>query len=188
MQSETGVVEEKSDYATNDLFIDHDSHDQAFDVRPDASSQFLLSDANIEDKDGLIENEWESADFPTWSSPNVGDRVWVHGNWVLDCNHEEETSHHFDAEIHPINGIATMTPPSLRELGRSTRRGLPDSGVDREVEVGVDAARDVHACRPEPEANPRHRADRDCVVAGLEVNGVSAAAPGADTDGRVAST
>src|SRR6266581_4154033 len=49
MQSETGVVEEKSDYSTSDLPWDHNSHDQSFDVAPDLSSQFLRSDANIED-------------------------------------------------------------------------------------------------------------------------------------------
>ena len=129
MQSETGVVEEKSDYATNDLFIDHDSHDQAFDVRPDASSQFLMSDANIEDKGGLIENEWESNDFPTWAWPNVGDRVWLNGNWVLDCNHEEGTSQHYDAEIHPMRAIAAM---------RHEVHTLPGSGTTPVAVTGTD--------------------------------------------------
>jgi hypothetical protein len=129
MQSETGVVREKSDYSTNDLPWDHDTHDMAFDVRPDASSRFLMSDANIDDKGGLIENEWEYGDFPQWAWPNLRDRAWVNGNWVLDCNHEEGISEHYDAEIHPMRAIATM---------RQQTHTLPGSGTTPVAVTGTD--------------------------------------------------
>ena len=52
-------------------------------------------------------------------------------------------------------------------------RRLPDSRVDREVDVDIDAGCDVHAGWLESEADARGRADRDRVDAGLELDGAA---------------
>ena len=108
MQNLTGVVEEKSHVSHTDLPMSHDSHDHNFDVLPDAGSQYLMSDANLIDEDGHMEIEWEVNDFPEWAWPNIGDRVWVNGNWILDCSHKGGTSGHHSAEIHPPRAVASI--------------------------------------------------------------------------------
>ncbi len=107
MQTLTGIVEAKSDIAPNELPMEHDSHDHNYKVRPDPAAEWLMSDVNIDDENGLVENEWEVNDFPEWAWPNIGDRVWVNGNWILDCSHEGEDGHHA-AEIHPPRAIASI--------------------------------------------------------------------------------
>jgi hypothetical protein len=129
MQSLTGVVENKSDVSPNDLPAEHDSHDQNFDVVPDPSSQFLMSDANLLDHGGTMENEWEVNDFPEWAWPNIGDRVWLNGNWVLDCSHNEPISGHHNAEIHPPRAVASM---------RDEMHTLPGSGTTPVALKGTD--------------------------------------------------
>ena len=128
MQNLTGMVEDKSHVTNTDLPFAHDSHDHNFDVRPDPSSSFLLSDANLADKEGLMEIEWEINDFPEWAWPNVGDRVWLNGNWILDCGHAGDSTGHHLAEIHPPRAIASI---------RDQVHTLPGSGT---TPVGVKAA------------------------------------------------
>jgi uncharacterized repeat protein (TIGR01451 family) len=108
MQNLTGVVEEKSHVSYTDLPMAHDSHDQNFDVLPDPQYDYLMSDANLQDEDGHMEIEWEVNDFPEWAWPNIGDRVWVNGNWILDCSHKGGATGHHSAEIHPPRAIASI--------------------------------------------------------------------------------
>jgi len=150
MQTLNGVVEEGSHVSYTDLPITHDSHDANFWVRPDQvdtlppppglmASRDLLSDANLRDRieagpthevgPGLIEVEWETNDYPEWARPNVGDRVWTNGNWILDCGHVgENTDHHF-AEIHPPRAIAT-TRDQVRTIPGSGTTPVPVKATD----------------------------------------------------------
>ena len=128
MQTLNGVVEDGSHVSFTDLPITHDSHDANFWVRPDEGNDSpLLSVANIGDiieggptHTGLMEVEWETNDYPEWARPNVGDRVWINGNWILDCGHDGPNTHRHFAEIHPPRAIATT---------RDQVKTLPGSGT-----------------------------------------------------------
>jgi hypothetical protein len=52
---------------------------------------------------GRIEVEWESAAFPPWALPMMGDRVHVEGSWISDCAHAD-----YRTEIHPPDLVMTL--------------------------------------------------------------------------------
>ncbi len=86
-------------FADVDLPADHDGHDRNFYLAPDDDYAGLLSDSNDTDVryDGhkLMECEWDSGFNPNNQSlslplanwPIVGDRTWVSGPWIYDCDH-----------------------------------------------------------------------------------------------------
>lgn len=86
-------------FADTDLPGDHKGHDRNFYLAPDADYAGLVADSNDTDTryDGrkLMECEWDSGFSPqsrTMSPPVsnwpiVGDRAWVSGPWIYDCDH-----------------------------------------------------------------------------------------------------
>ena len=86
-------------FADTDLPGDHQGHDRNFYLAPDNDYAGLLSDSNDTDTryDGrkLMECEWDSGfnpdhtstSFPVAGWPIIGDRVWVSGPWIYDCDH-----------------------------------------------------------------------------------------------------
>jgi hypothetical protein len=127
-----------------DLYFNHDTEDANFFVAPDDNNPMatfttinyrrLLSHGNFvtgEPKEhGRIEVEWEygaltgndAADsgyygFPNWAWPNIGDRVYVEGYWILDCGHSE-----YRAEIHPPWMVVTFRNMMQSEIARQANR------------------------------------------------------------------
>jgi hypothetical protein len=122
----------------------HDSHDMNFYVRLDSTaanngavSTFGLDHFGRDPGDegytpDTIEVEWETGIltsqllgdgvfFPKSMWPVAGDRVWVNGYWVFDCQHEQENESTGEkglrTEIHPPRALAVMrnqvaTPPA----------------------------------------------------------------------------
>jgi Bacterial TSP3 repeat len=126
----------------------HDSHDMNFYVRVDPTVDPLLANNGVLSTFGLdslgrkpgdagyapdtIEVEWETGIltsrlfgdgvfFPKSMWPVPGDRVWVNGYWVFDCQHEQKNESTGEkglrTEIHPPRAIAVMrnqvaTPPA----------------------------------------------------------------------------
>jgi hypothetical protein len=94
--------------ASDDNPIDHHSRDRNFFVFPDPSSAKLLATpgnfvTGEENEHGRIEVEVESAAFPAWAQPTMGDRVHVEGSWIWDCAHGP-----FRTEIHPPRLVMTL--------------------------------------------------------------------------------
>lgn len=105
----------------------HDSHDVNVNIKVDPQYQHLVSPVNGDhDMDGTpdtIEVEWELGTFPNerqryaperyfpkWAWPNIGDRVWTNGHWIVDCGHASEKGGktYYRSEIHPPRAIASM--------------------------------------------------------------------------------
>ena len=129
-RSVAGLVKE-SHVTHTDFPSVHDSHDQNTAIEVDPEFLGVTSDANDA---GEIENEWEigtfpeetgsdpERTFPKWAWPNIGDRVWMNGNWIFDCGHPTEIggTDHFKSEIHPPRAVASM---------RQHVRPLPGTGT-----------------------------------------------------------
>ena len=142
LRTVTGVVT-RSQITHTDFPAAHDSHDQNTDVLVDLGQEDILSDvgkdsATDQRDPDTLEVEWEIGTlpgetgknaperfFPKWAWPNVGDRVWVNGNWIFDCGHPEAFpppfgAAHYRTEIHPPRAIASM---------RQQARTLPGTGI-----------------------------------------------------------
>lgn len=90
---------------TDDNPFDHHSRDRNFYVYPDDNSAHLLAapgnwHTGESDESGRIEMEWESAAFPSWAEPTLGDWVHVEGGHIWDCAHAD-VSDGYRTEIHP---------------------------------------------------------------------------------------
>jgi hypothetical protein len=88
--------------------IDHHSRDRNFFVFPDADYAHLLATpgnftTGEGNEQGRIEVETESAAFPAWALPMMGDRVHVEGSWIWDCAHSD-----YRTEIHPPRLVMTL--------------------------------------------------------------------------------
>jgi hypothetical protein len=90
--------------ANEDLFLTHNSHDQNWDVKPDAP-YFGLPHPNASSS---MEMEWEANSLPREFRPTAGDRASTVGFWIFDCGHSP-----FKAEIHPPVGIAVERPRAV---------------------------------------------------------------------------
>jgi uncharacterized repeat protein (TIGR01451 family) len=132
-RSVTGSIT-RSKVTHTDFPVNHDSHDHNFDIDVDPGQEGLLSDVNPpnnEDDVGSVDDlldptkieiEWETAHFPPWAWPSVGDRVWVDGNWIFDCGHAKRVGgiNHYHTEIHPPRAVASM---------RDQLRTMPGTGT-----------------------------------------------------------
>ena len=76
-----GVVVE-SHAAGEDLYLNHDYHDQNVYVLPDPGYEGLVARGQRE-----LEGELEASNIPLWAMPTPGDRVVMSGSWVWDCGH-----------------------------------------------------------------------------------------------------
>jgi len=87
-----------------DDFLNHDSQDQNWDVKPDPP-YFGLTYPKL---DSHVEMEWETNSMPREFRPTPGDRTSTVGYWILDCGHKG-----FRGEIHPPVGIAVERPRAV---------------------------------------------------------------------------
>jgi hypothetical protein len=99
-----------SKLAWDDNGIDHHSRDRNFFVYPDLNFAHLLAapgnfHQGEENEHGRIEVEWESAAFPPWALPMMGDWVHVEGSHIWDCAHGENG---YRTEIHPPRLVMTL--------------------------------------------------------------------------------
>ena len=99
-----------SKLAWDDNFIDHHSRDRNFFIYLDPAFTPLLSttgnfETGEDNEHGRIEVEWESAPFPAWALPMMGDRVHVEGSHIWDCAHGETG---FRTEIHPPRLVMSL--------------------------------------------------------------------------------
>ena len=99
-----------SKLAWDDNGIDHHSRDRNFFVYPDLNYAHLLAKPGNfhqgeDNEHGRMEVEWESAAFPAWALPMMGDWVHVEGSHIWDCAHGE---HGFRTEIHPPRLVMTL--------------------------------------------------------------------------------
>jgi hypothetical protein len=106
-----------SKLAWDDNPIDHHSRDRNFFVYPDHDpahpehdfAHLLAAPGNFhegeENELGRIEVEWETAAFPSWALPMMGDWVHVEGSHIWDCAHGENG---YRTEIHPPRLVMTI--------------------------------------------------------------------------------
>lgn len=106
--------------ATNDVPINHNSHDIVWKIALDNPEYLHLApDFQVSgEKEKELKMEWEIKNFNDpgiW--PFEGDRAWILGRWIFDCGHiepeeedEEENAGHgedgFKTEIHPPQAVA----------------------------------------------------------------------------------
>lgn len=93
----------------------HTYYDWNFYVRADTQYTYLNSPTNIEEDEGLIECEWDTAFLPSWAWPQDGDRIWLVGRWIYDCGHP--TVHGHKSEIHPPKAIASFRSEAVQFEG-----------------------------------------------------------------------
>jgi hypothetical protein len=105
---------EVSKVSRQDNFLNHDSQDLNWDVRPDPPS-FGFGYPSV---NSSMEMEWETDSYPGEFRPTAGDRASTVGFWILDCGHDG-----FLGEIHPPVGTmverarAVAVPSSFRPPG-----------------------------------------------------------------------
>jgi hypothetical protein len=83
-----------------DDFLNHDSQDHNWIVKPDAPFLPLKQPASRDE----MEMELETNHLPRELRPTSGDRAATIGYWIFDCGHE------FQTEIHPAVGLAVQRP------------------------------------------------------------------------------
>jgi hypothetical protein len=123
---------------TEDFNANHNAIDYNWFVYPDRTYRTLLAAANNVTGDqvehGRIEVEWEKSllpnfpgGIPSWAGPTQGDRVYVVGNWVVDCGHGLTTG--YRSEIHPPQVLVTYRNAALTPFNQSgVRRGVSHDG------------------------------------------------------------
>jgi hypothetical protein len=104
---------ESSHIASQDDFLNHDSQDHNWIVKPDPPFLGLKQPAERRE----MEMELETDHLPREFRPTSGDRTATIGHWIFDCGHE------FQTEIHPAVGLAVerarpvTIPASFRAPG-----------------------------------------------------------------------
>lgn len=93
----------------------HTFYDWNYIVKPDPQYRDLLSVANVNDKKGMFECEWDTAFVPSWAWGQRGQRVWVVGRWIFDCGHPTPSG--YCTEIHPPKAVATFRSEAVKLLG-----------------------------------------------------------------------
>jgi len=99
----------------------HDSFDLNFNVLADPAFEQLLGGlpnadtGNFEgegEEKGRVHLERETKYEPSWTWPEVGDRVQVLGSWVWDCGHWDPGGER--TELHPYRALWDERVPSSR--------------------------------------------------------------------------
>ena len=122
------MVEGKVDVSKvsrQDNFLNHDSQDLNWDVRPDPPS-FGFGYPSI---NSSMEMEWERDSYPREFRPTAGDRASTVGYWILDCGHDG-----FLGEIHPPVGTMVHRPRAVTIPSSFHPQGFPN-GIGANVQV-----------------------------------------------------
>jgi len=111
-----------SKLAWDDNFIDHHSRDRNFFIYPDPLFTGVLTnpgsfEESEDNEHGRIEVEWESAAFPAWALPMMGDRVHVEGSHIWDCAHGDNG---YRTEIHPPRLVMTLRDAADQDWSNGT--------------------------------------------------------------------
>jgi hypothetical protein len=94
--------------STQDNFLNHNSEDFEWKIRPDAPF------SGLQGPDEALQHEWETNSLPSFFMPTpppdggpaeLGDRTSTFGFWIFDCGHDP-----FTPEIHPPVGLAVERP------------------------------------------------------------------------------
>ena len=121
-----------SKVSSQDNFLNHDSQDVNWDVKPDLPfAGFLNPDGTQRE----MEMEWETDHYAREFRPTAGDRASTVGYWILDCGHEP-----FKTEVHPPVGTmverarsvsipSTFRPPGFAN-GLGTNLQVPGIATD----------------------------------------------------------
>jgi uncharacterized repeat protein (TIGR01451 family) len=173
----SGVVKGEDQVARTDFPTVHDSHDFFFNVDTEAGQDDLLSVANEPNEEGAeldtqadlvppeeLHIEWEIGTFPSetgsdpertfpkWVWPNLGDRVYVDGDWIYDCGHPTEISDTgaklFRSEIHPARAIATMRQ-QMKTMPGSGTTPVPVTATELYIHGHAGLAVDDLVCGPD---------------------------------------
>jgi hypothetical protein len=116
---------EASKVSASDNFLNHDSQDQNWDVKPDLPSAGL----DQPKPSASMEMEWETNTMPREIRPTPGDRASTVGYWIFDCGHDP-----FKTEIHPPVGIATERARPVQIPSTFRPAGFPN-GFGTNVQV-----------------------------------------------------
>jgi hypothetical protein len=116
---------EVSKVSRQDNFLNHDSQDLNWDVRPDPPS-FGFGYPSI---NSSMEMEWERDSYPREFRPTAGDRASTVGYWILDCGHDG-----FLGEIHPPVGTMVHRPRAVTIPSSFRPAGFPN-GMGGNVQV-----------------------------------------------------
>jgi hypothetical protein len=116
---------EVSKVSSQDNFLNHDSQDQNWDVKPDITTAGL----DQPKPSTSMEMEWETDFMPREIRPTPGDRAGTVGYWIFDCGHDP-----FKTEIHPPVGIATSRPRAVNIPSSFRPAGFPN-GFGTNVQV-----------------------------------------------------
>lgn len=111
--------------ARQDDFLNHDSQDFNWDVKPDLPYAGLLQPSSARE----MEMEWETGAYPSEFRPTAGDRASTVGYWIFDCGHDG-----FLTEIHPPVGVATARPRAVDIPSTFRPPGFP-GGMGTNVKV-----------------------------------------------------
>ena len=113
----------KSRVSSKDAFINHDSQDWNWDVKPDPPFA-----GYVQSPGPKMEMELERGHLPNFARPTAGDRAATTGYWIFDCDHE------FRTEIHPAVGVAAQRPRAVRIPNSFHPPGFP-KGLGQNVQV-----------------------------------------------------
>jgi uncharacterized repeat protein (TIGR01451 family) len=173
----SGIVQHENQVARTDFPTIHDSHDFFFNVGVEPGQEGLMSVVNDPNEEGEtfpnldaleeptdLHIEWEigtfpdetdtdpERTFPKWAWPNLGDRVYVNGDWIYDCGHpteiEDTDSKLFRSEIHPSRAIATMRQ-QMRTMPGSGTTPVPVTATDLYIHGHAGLAVDDLVCGPD---------------------------------------
>jgi hypothetical protein len=107
---------ESSHIARQDDFLNHDSQDHNWHVKPDPPFSGLSQPPGRRE----MEMELETDHLPREFRPTSGDRSATIGYWIFDCGHE------FQTEIHPAVGLAVQRPRPVQIPSSFRAPGFPN--------------------------------------------------------------
>lgn len=140
----------------------HTYYDWNYYVDPDRQYTYLLSEYNVQHRNGSFECEWDTSNLPKWTWPHEDQRIWMVGRWIYDCGHPKNGIH--KTEIHPPKAVASFRREAVRFGGnagptRASQAALyvgRDGGYWRQPINDRDYEFDLYLPpKPYPEAEPR---------------------------------
>jgi hypothetical protein len=118
---------DSSHIASEDDFLNHDSQDHNWIVKPDPPFSGLAQPSDRRE----MEMELETDHLPREFRPTSGDRTVTIGHWIFDCGHE------FQTEIHPAVGLAVERPRPVQIPASFRAPGFPNGFGSNVVVPGI---------------------------------------------------